>query len=338
MIRKARQNGITVLPLPVDHLYALKTFGQWIRLVGWIRKYQIDVVQTYHFMSDVLGVLAARVVPGTIVLSNRRDKGFSESRPHFKYIRRAISRLSDMTICVSKDLRDQIIRQERVLANRSVVVYNGITLPIPANKSDQRFLAQRLAIDPDLPIIGTLSNIRPIKGLMYLVESAAIVNRENPNAQFIIVGGYADKTESVQQHQADLFARIHELKLDHRFVFTGPRNDIPALLQLFDLFVLPSLSEGFSNALIEAMMAECTIIATQVGGNPEAVENGVSGLIVPPAEPQALAHGILDCLNRPDWSRSLAKAARTRALKYFTTRAMVQSYQSLYGDILNPTP
>jgi len=154
-----------------------------------------------------------------------------------------------------------------------------------------------------------------------------------PNVLFVCVGG--DANSDSMAYKGRLQQRIAALGLGDHFAFLGKRRDVWDLLHLFDHFVLPSLSEGFSNALIEAMQAGRSIVATRVGGNGEAITDGVHGLLVPPADAEALAQALLRLIDYPAAAKQFAQNARHQAETVFTSARMITRYSELYQEQFN---
>jgi len=264
-----------------------------------------------------------------LVICNRRDKGFNERLLH-RWVRKLINPLIDFTICVSDDLRAQLLTTERLPADRVVTLYNGVQANPVLSAASRQAKLRELGLSEDRPIIGSVMNLRPIKGARYLVEAAALVLKKHPQAQFVIVGGAAERLPAMAGYIEPIMEFVKQNQMADSLHFIGNRSDVAELLLLFDIFVLPSLSEGFSNALIEAMRAGNGIVATKVGGNPEALDHGEDGLLVPPGDAAALANGLLTLLEKPAYAKQLGDRARRKAETRFTIDAMIQEYQRLY--------
>jgi len=329
MIERMRAAGIMVHPLLLKRVYGLSAIRVAFRLMCLMKRHKVDLVQTYHFMSDVLGSLTATMAGVPLVVCNRRDKGFNERLLH-RWVRRLITPLIDFTICVSDDLRAQLLATERMRADRGVTLYNGVQPNPVLSAASRQAKLNELGLSDSRPIIGSVMNLRPIKGAKYLVEAAAIVLKKHPQAQFVIVGGAAERLPAMADYVNPIREFVKQNKMEDSLHFTGNRTDVGELLLLFDIFVLPSLSEGFSNALIEAMRAGNSIVATEVGGNPEALDHGENGLLVPPGDAAALANSLMTLLEDPVHAKQLGARARRKAESRFTVNAMVQDYQQLY--------
>lgn len=181
------------------------------------------------------------------------------------------------------------------------------------------------------PVIGTVARLHPVKGLSYLVSAFAEVLRVFPQAHLIIVGGGGSGVEA--QEEARLRRQVENLGLAGAVTFAGYRHDVPQWLARMDIFVLPSLMEGLGLALLEAMALEKPVVATRVGGIPEIVEDGHSGLLVPPADAGALAQAIQRILADPELARRLGQAGYQRVATRFSAQRMLAQTQQLFSEV-----
>lgn len=188
-----------------------------------------------------------------------------------------------------------------------------------------------------VPIITCVANIRHVKGIDILMRAAAIVHREIPDATFVIAGGRAGHSSEFP-HLAMIEDLRISLGLNEVVKFLGPIADVPVLLAASDLFVLPSRTEGLSNALLEGMAAGLACVATSVGGNPEVVVEGETGMLVAPESPEALAAAILHLLRDAELRGRMGMSGRARVLQKFTSRAMAAQVMDAYHQLLGLDP
>jgi len=214
------------------------------------------------------------------------------------------------------------------------VIRNGIELDRFADKSTPVNLRKELGLDEDVPLIAMLARLNRLKGVDYFVEAAAQVAARHPKAHFLIVG---DVRAVDLAYKEELRHTAERLGLGNRLVFTGFRTDVPQLLPEISISVLPSLSEGLSNALLESMAAGVPVIATSVGGNPEIVQHGQTGLLVPPADSKALADAILLLIENQKLARSYGEAGRQRIVDHFHLEKMIRSTEQHYFNLLART-
>jgi len=215
------------------------------------------------------------------------------------------------------------------------LIYNGVNKPVLNSEISLTYI-DKFSLNPEKEIIiGTAARLNEVKGLTYLLQGFAIVNTHllsnndglNNNLKLVIAG--TGKLETALKKQAK------ELKIDHQVVFAGYINDLPNLMSLFDVFVLPSLQEAASLACIEAMSLAKPIIGTSVGGIPEQVYDNVNGFIVEPRNPQQIANSLIQLIENPSLREKFAKNSYLRYREYFDSEVMVQKTVELYEKTIN---
>jgi glycosyltransferase involved in cell wall biosynthesis len=216
-----------------------------------------------------------------------------------------------------------------------------IYAPVNINKFDQKSvsfnineLRTELGVEPDVPVIGTVGNINPIKGHEYLLRAVASLVRNGEQIAVPVVGkqlasreAYCDKLHSLRS----------DLGLDDQVQFVGFRSDIPELLSLFDVFVLPSIAEACPIVVLEAMAMKCPVVATDVGGVSEEIPDSNHGWVVPPKDSDALAQAITAALDNPEESQRRAANARERVESMFSLEACVDRHEELYRSLVGKT-
>ena len=230
---------------------------------------------------------------------------------------------TDRVTAVSRFVKDALIKNEGLPAERIGVVHNGID-PGPEPSEEARNAArEQLSIATDRPIVMQVARFHPVKDHATALRAWSIVHAQMPEALLVLVGDGPERD--------NLEALTEQLGLMDAVRFTGPVNNARQLIPAADLCMLSSLSEGLSVTLLEAMAAGKPIVATDVGGNPEAVANGETGLLAPPRDPEALATCILQLLpNAPYTARTLGQAGRQRLLAHFTAERMHAAYAQHY--------
>jgi glycosyltransferase involved in cell wall biosynthesis len=186
---------------------------------------------------------------------------------------------------------------------------------------------QALGIELGFPVLGTVSSLNPHKGHTYLLEAATKVLEIFPTAQFLLVGDGRMKEE--------LEIKAQNLNLLSSIKFLGIRKDIPEILAVIDIFVLPSSSrEGLGISLLEAMAAEKPVVASDIGGIPEVVIDGETGFLVPPKNSHDLAGAIIELLKNPAKAALMGQQGRQRVKEKFTTQQMLENIDELYTSFL----
>lgn len=317
---------MTVLPLRrTFDSNALQVAMQIRKLV---RSQGVSIVHTFFETSDLWGAPIAKLSGCPIIVSSRRDMGILR-RPKHQVAYRFINPLFDRVIAVSEQVRSYCIRQDRLDPAKVVTVYNGIDLnetPVDGTAS----LRHALGVGEASGVVVTLAHVRKVKGIDIFVRAADIVRREFPAAKFLVVG---DTSET--EHAMELQQLVAALGLQDTVKFVGNRQDTFRVLKCCDVFCLFSRSEGFSNALIEAMAAGLPCVATRVGGNGEAIAEDASGYLVENEDVRGAAERILRLLRDPTRAREMGAAGRRTVETKFTSQAMIEQLTNIYDGLLD---
>jgi glycosyltransferase involved in cell wall biosynthesis len=193
-------------------------------------------------------------------------------------------------------------------------------------------IREEFNIPPDCFLVGAVGRIHPWKGHRYLVEAAEIITRNEPRIRFLIVGDAA--FEGHRSFQIELTRLVNKLNLQDKIIFTGSRKDIPAIMNALDLFVLPSLKEPFGLVFLEAQACGKPVIATRVGGIPEAIKDGETGILVKAGDGEALAAAIIHLMSEPATRQRMGVEGRKRVEENFSVQSMVRNTEKLYEMIL----
>lgn len=323
--------GVPISEYKTGSLYSLGSMRARLRFAGYLRKHSIDIVHSYGFYSNVFAIPAARLSRVPVVIASIRDCGETLT-PMQKRVQRMFCQTADCILANAEGVRSWLI-SEGYPAAKIEVIRNGIALAPAAEVSPVGGLREELGLPADTPLVAVLSRLNPMKGIEYFLDAAAAVSKRFPTVRFLIIGGGSYRADGSYRTQIEKYAA--DLGLGGRAIFTGFRTDVPEILRQIDISVLPSLSEGLSNSLLESMAAGVPSIATRVGGTPEAMEDGVSGLLVPPRNSATLAGAMALLLERPDLARRLGEAGRRRVTQMFSIEKMVQQTESLYCKLLS---
>ncbi len=316
-----RQAGIETIVF--QNRYPCDPSFLW-RLIRVILDYHVDVVHAHEFMMNVYGTLAARMT-GRRSIATVHGKVYFWRKARRRVAYRMALKYATYFVAVSADLKQFVAQNLGVDAARIQVVYNGIDTTQFQNTRAQDARAL-LGFDVGTPVIGSVGNLYPVKGYSDLLKAAVKVTQALPQATFLIVGLFTEYTDQLK-------AEIAALHLENNVRLLGFREDIPALLSIMDLFVLPSLSEGLSLSVLQAMSSCKPVIVSGVGGNVEIIENEKTGILVPPQSSDLLAEKILFVLKEDDLARRMGEAARKRVEAAFSIEAMVQRYLQMYGIV-----
>jgi glycosyltransferase involved in cell wall biosynthesis len=309
-------------------LWQLSGWRACRELAVWMRREQITVVQTFFMESNIIGPLLARMAGVPVVIGSRRNLNQWQerpgwTRPFFRQLQRLANVPTDCIVGNSQVVTEAMTRVEGVSPHKMRIAYNGIDLKKFSGVEQQRVRARRiLGVADDRILIGNISCMRLVKGLDQFVEAARIALEKDPNLQFMIVGDGVERPAIAE--------RIRRHGLEEQIHLAGAQENVLPYLAAMDIGVLSSLAEGFSNSLLEYMASGLATVATDVGGNREALED--TGILVPPADPAALAQAILQ-LRSPELRRELGHAARRRVEQFSLERAE-RRMEEIYSELL----
>jgi glycosyltransferase involved in cell wall biosynthesis len=339
LLPEAEARGYPITEYLIHRLYAPATLGQQLRLAREVRRRSIDIVHAYNFYANVFAVPAARLARVPVVLASIRDTGVYLT-PSKKRVQRAVCRLADRVLVNAEAIRSWLVA-DGYRAEKIVVIRNGIELTRFRRPGNGARIRGELGLPAAAPLVAVFSRLHQLKGLEYFLEAAAEVGRRMPEARFLVVGdrmtvrdGEVVREDSYRQ---ELEGHARRLGLGDRVIFTGFRLDVPELLSEVAVSVLPSLSEGLSNTILESMAAGVPVVATTVGGNPEAIDHRLTGILVPPRDARALAEAIGSLLANRDLARTLGETARRTVAERFSLEKMVLQTERLYEDLLAKT-
>jgi len=230
----------------------------------------------------------------------------------------------DRYVAISRAIKN-VLEKDGIDGNRIEVVHSGIDLARVAG-ADGAAVRAELGISEDAPVIGTVAHFAWHKGLEYLVDAARMVADEIEGVKIVLVGT-GGLEEAIRQRAAASGA-------DDGIVFAGFRTDIPQCLAMFDVFTMPSLMEGLCTSILDALAARKPVVASRTGGIPEIVENGETGLLVPPGDAAALAGALIRVLREPDLAVRMAERGRRKVREQFSIDAMVAGNIGVYERLL----
>jgi glycosyltransferase involved in cell wall biosynthesis len=327
-----RRHGIEALPWFIAEMARIRR-----TLARLVIKHEIDIVQTHLMQTlDFLVLSLLRRTPLKAVLWTIHNVDFLPEggnpwsrlkRWVHRVIYRIMSSRASGWVAVSGRVRDSILEQVGPIQKRITTIANGVDVQRFEGPGDKAGLARSLGLDASSLFIAAAGRLTEQKGHRYLVEAATPVVRAYPNAHFLLMGE--------GELRPELERRIQEAGLVDHVHLLGVREDLPFLLASADLFALPSLWEGFSIALLEAMAAGKPVVATAVSGSDEAMIPGETGWVVPPRDGKALADAMLEALSDPPGARAMGLRAREKVAKDFSAQKQAREYLALYRSVLS---
>jgi sugar transferase (PEP-CTERM/EpsH1 system associated) len=297
-----------------------------VRMARVFRRLRPDIVHTRNW-TCIDAILGARLagVPHVIHGEHGREAADPTGSNRLRRrVRRVLAPLVSQFVTVSRDLNRWLVEDVGVPARKVRTIYNGVDTDRFA-PGDREAARRTLEIPPGWGVVGTVGRLDPVKDQAGLIRAFAATTAQRPSVLLIVGDGPL---------RSELDALTRELGLDGRVRLLGERQDVPQVLQALDCFVLPSVGEGISNAILEAMATALPVVATRVGGNVELVEDGETGLLVEVRQREALVRA-LDCyLGDPGIARKHGAAARARAEREFGLARMLAGYGDLYRSFV----
>ncbi|MFQ5795733.1 MAG: glycosyltransferase [Candidatus Bipolaricaulia bacterium] len=310
--------GATVIPMKMRFDTDVRVLGRLLRL---IRTHRYHIVHTHLPRADLYGILAARLTGVPAILSSKHNVYWALRRNPYRSIHRWISSFCDRIIVISGYV-GAFMAEIGLDPERITTVRYGLDPSPYARLNDRAPIRKEFGIEPETSLVGTIARLTEQKGLLHLIRAFANVLKQAPASWLLIVGRGELETEMKRL--------TRELEIEEHVIFAGFRTDIPAILAEFDLFVLPSLWEGFGLVLLEAMAANLPIVATAVTAIPEVVTDGETGILVPPGDVPALSDAMLKLIQDRDLARAMGRAGRRRLEDRFSVTTMVDRIERIY--------
>ncbi|MBT2969055.1 MAG: glycosyltransferase [Candidatus Thiodiazotropha sp. (ex Ctena orbiculata)] len=314
----AREIGVAVEELSMGGDLDI---GLIFRLWRTIKRYRPDLVHVHSRRgADLMGGVAAHLCGVKSVLSRRVDNPEQRMMVRWKYP------LFDRVIAISQGIAD-VLREEGVAAERLVCVRSAVDVERYQLQCDKAWFREQFGLAEDALVMGAVAQLIPRKGHRYLLEAMPRLARAFPRLHLLIFGKGALREKLEQQ--------IEALQLQPFVTLAGFRDDLPQLLPCLDLLVHPALMEGLGVSLLQAASAGLPIVAVDAGGMPEAVEDGVNGLLVPGGSVEALADALYRLLEDEALRRRMGESGREKMRRGFSVERMVLGNLAVYRDLLD---
>ncbi|MDC8446585.1 MAG: TIGR03088 family PEP-CTERM/XrtA system glycosyltransferase [Nitrosomonas sp.] len=328
---RIKKNDVRVFALHKREGYDLRLY---LKLFKLLRQLKPDIVHTRNLAAlEAQPVAAAAGIKRRVHGEHGRDMSDLEGK-NLKYnlLRSTIYPFVDQFITVSKDLQKWLVNRLKVSPERITQIYNGVdserfsaTLSQTIEHSPEGFFAENAFV------IGSVGRMEAVKDYPTLIRAFIRLLEAIPDAReslrLMIVGGGSSRSGCLEMVCKSGYEKL--------IWMPGERSDIPDLMQKMDLFVLPSLGEGISNTILEAMSCSLPVVATRVGGNVELIDESQSGVLVEPGDEVALEEAILKYYVRPELLEKHGKFARNKIETYFSMSAMIENYMNVYDRLLN---
>jgi glycosyltransferase involved in cell wall biosynthesis len=321
--------GIPLQEYQVSTFRSVNALAQQARLARQIARGRVDIVHAYNFYGNVFAIPPARLVAPVVIASIRDRSPYLTSMQ--KRVQRYACQFADRILVNADAVKDWLITEEGYDPSNIVVIRNGVDTTRFAGPPAGDRIRSELGIAMDARLVVVVSRLARLKGIEQFLQAAAALTPRYPDVRFLIVG---ETSPPDPAYLAQLQGLSHALGVADVVTFTGLRSDVPAVLGAADVAVMPSLNEALSNVLLESMAAGAPVVATRVGGTPEALVDGDTGLLVPPGEAGALAAGVSRLLDDRELARRLGCAARRLIAERFSVERMVRATEDLYAELL----
>jgi len=327
-VEELRDRQIPLVEYRLATFRSLNALVQQARLARYVKRHAVDIVHSYSFYGNVFAIPPGRFA-APVVVASIRDRG-PYLTPMQRRVQRHVCRFADCILVNAEAVKDWLIA-DGYDASQIVVIPNGVDLRRFVG-GDRAAIRRSLGVPESARLVGVVSRLSRLKGIEDFLQAAAIVAAADDQVRFVIVGEPSPIKN--REYLDELSELARTLGIGDKVMFTGLRSDVPAILSSLDVSVMPSLNEALSNVLLESMAAGVPVVATEVGGTSEALEDGVNGILVPAARPQLMAAAIERLLAQPALAGRLAHEARRTIEARFSLERMVSATESLYEQLL----
>jgi len=291
-----------------------------------IKREKIQIVRTHQYHANFYGRIAAKICKVPCIVASVHNVYTRDKKVHRRIINRFLASFTDKIIAVSEEVKRNILKYDKIPEDKIQVIYNGVDLDAFHESFDKDQIKNKLGINPNVPVIGTVGRLNEQKGHIYLLQAILKLKNKFPDIKVLIVG------DGPLMEELKSFA--NSSGLSNNVIFTGFRKDIPALLSIMDIFVFPSLWEGLGNALIEAMAAGKAIIASNLTPINEVIDSDGLGILVPPKDINAISESITFLLKNRDIAENMGILVKNKAFTCFSIKNTVKLYEELFEKIL----
>lgn len=322
--------GVRVLPIPLKGSISPLSDWQTVFIIArHLKKNQVDILHAHSSKGALVGRLAALIARTPVVVFTAHNSIFYEHWSPLKLktmatVEKMLASGTQRIIAVSKALKEEIFKYEGIPESKISIVYNGVDLNKVHLDGDKLRVCKNMGIPPLGQLVGVVARLAPQKGVTYFLKAAALL--KNHQVNFVVIGD-----GPLRQH---LEQEAISLGLENRVFFTGYRSDINKIMPVLDVLVLPSVTEGLPLIILEAMAARRPVVATKVGGVPEVITHGQTGLLVEAKDSHALADAIEQLISNKDMALYIGNSARKLVEQKFTLQQMADTTMNIYQELI----
>jgi glycosyltransferase involved in cell wall biosynthesis len=328
-VDSVRDAGAEIKSIPVARYYTPNAVVKSVALYQFIKEKKIDIVQSFHYKADIFGAPIARLAGVKSIISSKRDSADFKSSFNF-FMHKLVRPIVKKYIVVSDVVAKVIQEKENAQKEKIVKIYNGVDSLAyrPCSYSERYRFREAMGFSSNDVVIGISAWLREEKDHLLLLSAFCNLLETHNNIKLLVVGGGPLLDHCIR------WAEHHGIS--QSVTFTGAVVNVETYLHAFDVACLvPKSNEGFSNSILEAMAEGLPLVVTDVGGNKEAVEHGVSGYVIAPSDRSDLEESLNALLNDAELRRKMGAEARRRVESVFSLQSMIDAHDALYTECLS---
>lgn len=292
-----------------------------LRLAKIIQQENVQIVHTHNFGTAIYGIIGGRLARVPVIIHGEHGM-IAQEKPRRRIIAKYLYKKADAIISVSEDLKKILVNNIGIKSENIETILNGVDIGRFSVNSDLSKVREELGILPTDLVVGTVGRMVPIKNQASLIRSFSEVLKHIPGAKLLLIG------------DGPLRSKLEEIALSivakSSIVFAGQRDDVDKVLKIMHIFVLPSLSEGMSNVILEAMAAGLPVIASNVGDNNKLVKNNDTGKILDSLDIQDISNAIIDLLSNKEKAKKMGARGKEYVVQHYSLDKMVKEYEEMY--------
>ena len=332
LMKEAERKNVHLLYIPhlIRNINPLKDAQAFFMLLYYTIKGKYDIVHTHSSKAGILGRWAAKLASVPVIIHSPHGHIFygyfnSFFTGFFILAEKITAFFTDTIITLTRKGRDDHIKLGIAPIEKFAVVRSGVNLSLYLNKTvDVLNVKRELGLPDNLPIIGSLGRFDPIKGYTYFIEAANLVLKKTDNVHFLLVGRGSE--------EAILKNKVKNMGIEDKITFIDWRKNLVDVFNVLDIFILSSLNEGMGKVVVEAMVCGKPVVATCVGGVPEIVDDGKTGILVPPQDTEKIKDAILLLLTNEKLREEMGKKGKSKIDYYFSIEYMIKRKDSIYRN------
>lgn len=290
-----------------------------------IKAEKIQIIHTHGYRSNIIGLLASILLRVPIVTTVHGWTNHTNSVKLYEYLDRFFLRFFDKIIAVSDNIKNNLLNS-RICIHKIEKIYNTVNCEIVKSKISLNEVRKRFHLSQGDKLVGTIGRLSKEKGIDYLIKAGSEIIATYPDVKILIIG------DGPERQNLEILAK--QLRISDNVIFCGFQKDVAEFYHLIDIVVLPSITEGLPMVLLEALTYSKPIVATRVGGIPEVITDGKTGILVEPQNPSRLAEGIIRILKNPEEAHRMASEGRKLVEERFNSRDLGKKIEKIYQEVL----